>query len=154
MKVNKQILFSVIAFVCLIIDHLSKLFVDEVLTFGQKVIAIPDILSFEKVYNTGAAFSLFQGNTLFLVVISVITIGLILFYVFRKNALLNLVDVTGLAFLAGGAAGNLADRLAHLYVVDFVKLEFIEFPVFNFADIFINIGVIILLFSILFSKDD
>ena len=154
MKINKQILFSVIAFICLIFDHISKLFVDEVLSFGQKIIAIPDILSFEKVYNTGAAFSLFQGNALFLVIISVITIGLILFYVFKKNAMLNISDITGLAFVAGGAAGNLADRIAHLYVVDFLKLEFIEFPVFNFADIFINLGVIILLFSILLNKDE
>ncbi|MCR4881825.1 MAG: signal peptidase II [bacterium] len=155
MKRNSLYAFFGAAIIVVIIDYITKYAIDSLLNYSQKVVLLPNVLSLEKVYNTGAAFSILQNNINFLIAISVITLAVIIYYVFTaKAASKTLWNMIGLGFVAGGDLGNLFDRLVFRHVVDFLQLEFINFPIFNFADVFINIGVIILLFSIMFNKND
>ncbi len=84
--------------------------------------------------NTGSFFGLFSGYNNLFVVISLIAIG-ILFYFYESEKDLR----TGLSFIIAGTAGNLVDRTLRGYVIDFIDLPY--WPVFNFADLFITIGV-------------
>ena len=86
---------------------------------------------------------MFSGSTVALIIISVIIIALLGVYVFAsktKNALF----YVSLGLIVGGAVGNLIDRIFLGYVRDFIKLEFMNFPIFNTADCFLTVGVICL----------
>ena len=151
-KSNRFIFLSIVLIV-FVADFFSKLIIDNNLLLEQKVLVLDGILSFEKVYNTGGAFSILQNSTIFLSIISFLTIGIIFFIIFYRKLEMSVTDFIGLAFVCGGASGNFIDRVTLGHVIDFIQLEFINFPIFNFADIFINIGVIILLYSIIFDKN-
>lgn len=154
MQKNKQVVFLGILLGCVIADQLTKFVANKFINISEKISLIPDVLSFEKVYNTGAAFSILQDNIILLCLISITTLLLIFSFIFKPTTKLNLGEIIGLSFISGGAIGNLIDRLFLGYVIDFIQFDFITFPIFNFADIFINIGVIILLISNLFFKND
>lgn len=93
------------------------------------------------VTNTGAAFSLFRGATVYLSIVSIVVVGLVIYF-FKNNPKLYLP----LSFLLGGAVGNLIDRVYFGYVRDFIDLR--VWPVFNVADSFNVIGVCILAYLI------
>lgn len=100
--------------------------------------------------NTGAAFSILKNGNSFLAIFAVLVFVLILYHVINNYKNLRLIDVHALAFLSAGILSNTAERIIDGFVTDYFKLTFINFPVFNVADIFINIGVILLIFSLLF----
>ena len=99
------------------------------------------------VKNYGAAFNIFSGNRIFLSCISIIFSILLTYLILRKNTL-NSYDLYSYSFILGGTIGNGIDRIFKGFVIDFINLNFINFPVFNIADISINIGFIFLLYSI------
>ena len=149
----KWITYVILFFSLLIVDFISKR-IALMLEFGKKSIIIPNLISFEKVYNTGAAFGIFNDYTIIITLISIIiTLAIIIYLVipkFQKNRL----ELISFIFIMAGAIGNIHDRIFYSYVIDFIKLEFINFPVFNFADICINIGVLLLITNYLFFKND
>ncbi len=147
MRINKQRLFLILVFCCFVFDQLSKFFVDKVFQLHQKQVLLDGFCSIEKVYNQGAAFSILEQKTFFLILITLFVVFAVFYWVFFKTNKLSYFEVSGLACIVGGALGNLVDRLAFSHVIDFIQVEFIRFPIFNFADIFINIGVIILIVS-------
>ena len=73
-------------------------------------------------------------------------------YVIRTNKKLNVFEALGIGMIMGGVAGNLFDRIYYGHVVDFIKLCFVDFPVFNIADLFINTGVIVILISFMLNQ--
>lgn len=152
MILSNKVLFLIIASDCLIVDFLVKYFIDTKMPLGQKSILFPDLISIEKVYNTGAAFSMLEGNNIFLICVAVAILLFIFYAVFKRNSALSKMQTLAFALIAGGALGNLVDRVLYQHVIDFIQLEFVRFPIFNFADVFINIGVIILIFSFLVVK--
>ena len=95
--------------------------------------------------NTGAAFSVLSGKTGLIASLSAILLVLLLFILLRSMKLTHMGRMA-VVCLVGGGAGNLIDRLAFSYVTDYIRLLFIEFPVFNLADIVITCSVIGLLF--------
>lgn len=104
------------------------------------------------VENTGAAFSLLQNGIHFLIFLSFLAL-LIIFYLIWKN--FEILKANGLLFLSiliAGITGNLVERLMLGHVRDFFDLNFINFPIFNISDIFINIGVFGIIILILLSK--
>ncbi|MBK16966.1 MAG: signal peptidase II [Prochlorococcus sp. SP3034] len=106
------------------------------------------LFSIDFVKNEGAAFNLFSNNTFFLSLISIfssIIISLLLIY----NRNLNVIDRYGLSFILAGSIGNGIDRVINGYVVDFINLNFISFPVFNIADLSINIGFFLILYNLI-----
>lgn len=140
---NKYFTFIVAAFIILI-DQLSKYLVSTKVYFAQNITLIENILSITKIFNTGAAFSILEDNTLFLILFSALAAIIIIIYILKIKAL-NFVYVLSWGLILGGTLGNLIDRLLHGYVIDFIKLDFINFPIFNMSDISINIGAFIII---------
>ena len=105
------------------------------------------LFSLDFVKNYGAAFNIFSGSRIFLSLISILFSIILIYLIFRKNTL-NSFDLYSYSFILGGTFGNGIDRIYKGFVVDFINLNIINFPVFNIADISINIGVIFFLYNI------
>lgn len=90
--------------------------------------------------NKGAAFGLFSGNLLFLIILNIISIGFLTYFIFNKFNN-NRVVLFLLSLVIGGGIGNLIDRLIYGHVIDYIKFSFFE-PVCNFADYCITLGII------------
>jgi len=103
------------------------------------------------VKNYGAAFNILSGSRIFLSLISILFSILLIYLILRKNTL-NSIDLYSYSFILGGTIGNGMDRILKGFVIDFINLNIINFPVFNIADISINIGFIFLLYSIFKNK--
>jgi len=139
----KDVLFFSIIF--LVIDQAIKFYLSSKMILNQSTILVKDFLSINYVHNTGAAFSLFEGNTWLLIVIGILaTIGLC-FYIYKLVEITEL-EIFSYALLVGGILGNLVDRIIHGYVIDYISLNIFgyNFPVFNFADMCIVISIIII----------
>lgn len=126
------------------IDQTLKHLVHKFMPLGQSIPLVNDIIKLTYVRNTGAAFSLFIGFSPYLAVIGVIVTAVVVYFHYRVPAG-NRLTQAGLACLLGGSIGNLADRLVRSYVIDYLDITI--WPVFNFADIMINVGVIMLAFN-------
>lgn len=111
-----------------------------------------EFLTLNYVKNTGAAFSILKDSRELLIILSVAALVLILLYVIKHIKSLSMKSIFFIALLSAGIAGNLHERIAFGYVRDFFQLNFVNFPVFNIADIFINIGVIALIIMIIIKK--
>ena len=132
------------------LDQWTKILVVENIPLYGHVEFIPDFLSFTYVQNTGAAFSSFRGmQWLFLLVFIVFTSGVIWEFTKKKMPFTTFERWCIAAIYAGGL-GNMIDRLRLGYVVDMIKTEFMNFPVFNVADCFITCGCILLLVHLFF----
>ena len=128
----------------LLIDQGSKGIMEAILT-GKSITVIPNFFSFVFVTNTGAAWSIMQGNTLFLFILGIIAIFSLIFVMPTiKESIWKSISFT---MLYAGIIGNLLDRAIFHYVKDFLKFTIFgyEYPVFNFADIFIVVGAILLI---------
>ncbi len=101
------------------------------------------------VQNTGAAFSIFENSKIFLIAFSVIALILIMIYVIKNISKYSAFAAFWTAMLVSGISCNLYERIAFGYVRDFIKLNFVEFPVFNISDIFINLSVFALVIIII-----
>lgn len=147
-KELKNILFFSIIFV--MIDQIIKAVISSKMILNQTVVITKNFFSLTLVHNTGAAFSILENNPFLLSVIGIIVIiGLILYI--RKLEILEDVEIFIYALLIGGIVGNLIDRILHGYVIDFLSFKFgnFYFPIFNFADIFIVVAVIIYVIQII-----
>ncbi len=111
---------------------------------GENITVIPGLLELNYVENTGAAFSLFEGKTYILSVFSVVVLIVGVYLLFARK-IKSKVMLTSLVMIMGGGLGNLIDRIAYHFVVDYIKVLLIDFPVFNFADCFITVGEFILI---------
>jgi len=140
---NKYYFFLTAILVC-IIDQIFKFLILSKLYFLQTISLLDNFLSITKVYNTGAAFSLFENSTNLLILFSIIVSIAIIIYIV-KNKTIELPFLIAWGFILGGTAGNLIDRLLYGYVIDFIKLDFINFPIFNIADLSINLGAFLII---------
>ena len=112
---------------------------------------INGILEFNYLENRGAAFGVLQNQKYFFVFVALIFIGVIVFVLIKvptqkKYYSLNIL----LVMIAAGAVGNMIDRVRYDYVVDFIYLVCLQFPIFNVADIYVTTATVILVFQILF----
>ena len=140
--------FSISTFIILI-DQVTK----YLMLYNKKIFINKDFLFFKLdfVKNYGAAFNIFSGNRIFLSFISIF-FSIILFYLILRKNNSNPIELYSLSFILGGTIGNGLDRIFNGFVVDFIKLNIINFPVFNIADVSINVGFILILYSIFTSK--
>ena len=144
-KIKTKIYFLSFSFFVILIDQISK----YLMLYNQKILMNKDFLLFKLdfVKNYGAAFNIFSGSRIFLSLISIIFSILLIYLILTKNTL-NTIDLYSYSFILGGTMGNGIDRLLKGFVIDFINLNIINFPVFNIADISINIGFILLLYNI------
>lgn len=151
-------LFFIFLFILLVtVDQFLKKLIDtEMDYYGQKVI-IPDFFSLYYVRNTGSAFSLFADKPWGIYFLSGVSILLgVVIFVFMIKSSARGFKLISLAFclLTSGAVGNLIDRIAYRYVIDFLRFDFgsYTFPIFNFADICAVLGTILLICVIIFDS--
>ena len=140
--------------VCYVFFLISDLYLTKLLyksisngfTFSNKVLE----LTFVK--NTGAAFNILSNGREFLIIFSIVVLTLIFMYTLRNLKSLWMKEIFFISLLCAGISGNVHERIVLGYVRDFFQLKFVNFPVFNISDIFINIGVIALIVLILLKK--
>ncbi|AKG22095.1 signal peptidase II [Calothrix sp. 336/3] len=145
MRLRNRI-FWITAVSAFIIDQLTKYWVVQTFDLQQTLALLPGVFHFTYVINTGAAFSLFSGKVEWLRWLSLaVSLGLMALAWFSRW--LTFWEQLGYGFILGGALGNGLDRFALGYVVDFLDFRLINFPVFNIADVCINIGIACLLIS-------
>ena len=144
-NIQSKLYFLSFSFFIIIIDQLSK----YLILINNKNLINKEFILFKLdfVKNYGAAFNIFNGNRIFLSTISTIFSLLLIYLILRKEQGSKL-DYYSYSFILGGTLGNGIDRIINGYVIDFINLKIINFPVFNIADITINIGFILLLYSI------
>ncbi len=111
-----------------------------------------NLLSLNYVENTGAAFSLMKDSREILIIASVVAICGIVAYIIRHISTISMKTLFFLAMLSAGIGGNLHERIALGFVRDYIELNFVDFPVFNVSDIFINLGVVAVVIIILLKK--
>lgn len=102
--------------------------------------------------NTGAAFSILQDYKVFLIVFSIVAIIGIILYLFKNLSELTMMSIFMISFLVTGVSCNLFERISFGYVRDYFEFSFINFPIFNISDIFINVSVVVIMFM-LFTKN-
>jgi signal peptidase II len=138
-------LFYIVALAILLIDQLFKHLIHGSMHLGQSIPVMGNALKLTYVRNTGAAFSLFIGFSPYLVVAGLLVVAAVIYF-HHKIPQKNLPLQAGLAFVLGGSLGNLLDRIVRSYVIDYLDITI--WPVFNFADIMINVGVILIAFKL------
>jgi signal peptidase II len=151
----KWILFFAPIAVIVAIDQLTKLWAVKSLMGRSAITIIPGALELTYVENTGMAFGLLQDSTIFFYIMTAVALAVIVYFVIRipfEKKFLPLFIL--LSFIAGGAVGNLIDRVFRKYVVDFIYISLIKFPVFNVADIFVSLSCITLVIFLLFVYKD
>ncbi len=110
------------------------------------------IFSLVYLENTGAAFSMFENSVLWLAVFSILASLLILSVVLKNIKKLNYFEITGVVIFLSGIFGNMYERISIGFVRDYFHLNFVNFPVFNVSDILVNVGVFVILISLLVEK--
>ena len=148
-KIQSKLYFLFLSIFIILIDQFTKYLMFN----NHKIFINKDFLLFrlDFVKNYGAAFNIFSGSRIFLSFISIIFSIILIYLILRKNTL-NSLELYSYSFILGGTIGNGIDRILKGFVVDFINLNIINFPVFNIADISINIGFIFLVYSILNNK--
>lgn len=136
----------ILIIVFFIMDLGSKLIVSNLMNVNDSIRIIRNFFYITYVRNTGAAWSIFSGKILVLVIVSFVIIGFIIYYVYKNKPNSNLEKV-GYSMILGGAIGNLFDRIFYGYVIDFFDFYIFgyDYPIFNMADSFILVGVVILI---------
>ncbi|MDO5101025.1 MAG: signal peptidase II [Eubacteriales bacterium] len=140
-KVKQHLIFVLLTLLLLLADQFTKhLAVIELRDKGRSIPLIEDVLSFTYLENRGAAFGLLQNARYFFIALTIaVMIGCGYYYIKKMNESFMKYPFA-LLLLMAGAIGNLIDRIRFGYVVDFISLDIIHFPIFNVADIFVTLA--------------
>jgi signal peptidase II len=145
----------IVGICCFIADQSSKNWAMCNLSQAAYKPFIPGFLRLTLVTNTGGAFGVGCGNNIAMTLLAgAIMIGILGWVLWRERSgqHLSVMQWCGAGFLIGGAFGNFWDRLMLGHVIDFLDFAFINFPVFNASDVFVDIGIGLILLSKVFSK--
>ena len=141
----------VIILILTICDQLLKSWVASSIVLGGSKQLIPGIIELTNLRNSGAAWSIFEGQQTFFTIITIVAIIVIGYFIWQYRK--NIPMLIGLSLIMAGTIGNFIDRLRQGSVVDMFETTFINFPIFNIADMCLTIGVIWLIICILKEKD-
>lgn len=147
-----RVLLAIICFLILVfIDQLTKYLVISNMNLYDTIPVIDHILSFHYIQNPGAAWGIFENKQVFFYICTILVLVFGIMFYLRCLTLEKYYDIQGLIVLVlAGAIGNFIDRIRFQYVIDFLCVEFIDFPIFNVADCYITIGLIFFFFILLF----
>ena len=142
---KKICLFSLIF---IIVDVVIKIIVSRYITLYDSIVLIPNFFAITYVRNTGAAFSVLENNRILFIVIGLVALYLIYRYLIRDKSL-NKLSIISYSMLLGGIIGNMIDRIVYGYVIDYLSFNIFgyNFPVFNLADTFIVVSVILIIIN-------
>lgn len=140
---KKKIILAVVSISIIMLDQISKL-----IMIDKNINIFPQLLSFSYTQNTGVAFGLISNNIIFVIIFNIVILGIIIKFLKENNESIDYTVLVSLILILSGGIGNLIDRILRGYVVDFIKFDFINFPIFNVADISITLGIFILVIVI------
>ncbi len=144
--------YLIIAAVAVALDQVTKRIAVKYLAGGAKVTFIKNFITWRYHENTGSAYGMFSDSRWVFMSVSIIGITAFLLYLFGKKTNSVTLDL-GLAFIIGGGIGNMIDRVALGYVVDFIGMSMGDFYLFNFtcnvADIFVTVGGVMIFLAVL-----
>lgn len=146
-----MIVYYALAAVILVIDQITKYVVVNNIDLYEVKEVIPGILSWMYIRNTGAAWSILEGQMWFFYIIT-FAVVIAVIYIMQKCAKDNWLFSLGLSLILAGALGNFIDRLRLGYVVDMIRLDFMNFPIFNVADMSLSIGVAVIILYVLLDE--
>ena len=144
---KRGIVAGIIA-ILIVLDQLVKSYVVQNIALGEVKTWIPNLVSLTYLQNRGAAFSILQDQQLLFAVITLVVVVGAIWYL-HKHMEDSLWMVLGLILIIAGGLGNFIDRISQGFVVDMFHLDFINFAIFNVADSYLTVGVIILLIAML-----
>ena len=144
---KRGIVAGVIA-ILIVLDQLVKSYVVQNIALGEIKSWIPNFVSLTYLQNRGAAFSILQDQQLLFAIITLVVVVGAIWYL-HKHMEDSLWMVLGLTLIIAGGLGNFIDRISQGFVVDMFHLDFINFAIFNVADSYLTVGVIILLIAML-----
>ena len=140
---NKIIVLVVLSVAILALDLITKYVICGMFAENEGITAIPYLFNIIVVHNEGAAWGILSGNQIGLIILSILLFAFLIWY-FVKEKKKSWLLVVSMAFIYGGCIGNLFDRIVFGYVRDFIQFAFWQsFPIFNFADVFLTVGVIL-----------
>ena len=140
---NKIIVLVVLSVAILALDLITKYVICGMFAENEGITAIPYLFNIIVVHNEGAAWGILSGNQIGLIILSILLFAFLVWY-FVKEKKKSWLLVVSMAFIYGGCVGNLFDRIVFGYVRDFIQFAFWQsFPIFNFADVFLTVGVIL-----------
>ena len=138
-----------IAAAVFIADRVAKILAPRIPEDGQAL--IPGVLGLRYAENRGIAFSMLSGMPWVLGLVSLVIIAAVFFFLRGKK--LRAMTLAGLMMMLGGAAGNMLDRFIHGFVPDMIEVLFVQFAVFNVADMFLCIGCGLVILQLLFGRE-
>lgn len=152
MKRTKRIILTL---TLLIIDIISKEIISTLIPLNNSIKIIPNFFSITNVHNYGIAWSMLNGHRYLIIFITIIIIVYLVNHLHKNNNMLKYETITYLMIIAG-SLGNLYDRVIYGYVIDFLDFKIFgyNYPIFNIADIYIVIGIIILIIGIWRDNND
>lgn len=154
MKVKKDSIY-VITLIVFIVDQFIKFIIRSNMRLLESISLIPNFFSLTYIENKGAAFGVFSSTTWFLVIVSFIAFYFLLRYI-REEKEWNMFKIVSFGFILGGLVGNLIDRLLYHSVTDYLDFNLFGYaaPIFNFADIMIVVGAIMVVIEVVRSEID
>lgn len=135
-------------------DRITKYLAVEFIKPKGYIPIIQDVLHLTYVENPGASFGMLSDHRwVFMSISAAAIVALIVILIVRRNKI-SLMCGLSLAFIVGGGIGNMIDRIAYKYVIDFIDFTLIDFAVFNAADSFVVIGTVMLAICIIFIQEE
>lgn len=134
-------------------DQLIKFAVARGFDLYETKELIPGVLSLTHIRNSGAAWSIMEGKTWFLIGVPLIVVVFAVAFMYKNRAGSKLMMIS-LALVLGGGIGNLIDRIRLKEVIDYLKIELFDFPIFNFADICVVVGAALFCICMIFFDED
>lgn len=136
-----------------LIDQVVKYWAIAAIAPVGSIPLIPGVLQLTYVENRGAAFSILQNQIWLFVLLTVIVLCVII-YALKKRMIQTALGRISLLVIAAGAVGNVIDRIFRHFVVDMIELTFVRFPVFNIADIYVTVGVVLFFIYFMFQHKE
>ena len=134
--------YIVLLAACVAGDQLLKGWVVTHLAVGESAPLLPGVVQLTRLHNTGAAWSSFSGKTGLLAAVTIVLM-LAVAWLLVKRIVRHPLGVTAGVLVLGGGIGNVIDRVCRGYVVDMLDLQFVDYPIFNLADCFVVIGMVL-----------
>lgn len=146
-------IYYLLAALLIIIDQITKWNIVQNFELYQEKVIVPGFFSLFYIQNEGAAWGIFQGKMVFFYLVTLLVVGYLI-YMFQQEK--NKTKLVGISFalILSGAIGNFIDRFLNGYVVDMFRLDFINFPIFNVADVCLTVGVVLMLIHVLFFEKE
>ena len=152
-KIKRCLIDLVLFIVLIVLDRLTKIWATNTLMNNESIPLIPKVL--ELYYlpsgNTGAAFGMLTGHRTLFLVIAAVVVAAIAYIIWNmpSDKKYRLIEIL-MVFIAAGGVGNMIDRIIQGYVVDFIYISCINFPIFNVADMYVSVCTVLLAIIMLF----